>query len=165
MRRKPEGNLHHKMDLTSAIKPICLISGRISSRAMAAPVVVRIILLNTWRFFRRSETPACGTASSSIFWLPVVAWMVDMEAVIIPAVSPFPANGLTACASPVVVQLAAEIRFTPCDMPSSESRGRWLWLAGEKKRDKRDHPYCPCMLELWHIFNIWRIASAFSLII
>ncbi len=51
------------MRTESAIKPICLISGMISSRAMAAPVVVRMMLLNTERFFRRSESPALGTAS------------------------------------------------------------------------------------------------------
>ncbi len=58
--------------MESAMKPTLLISGKISSRAMAAPVVVGIMLLKTDRFLRRSFVPDLGGASK-MFWLFVAA--------------------------------------------------------------------------------------------
>ena len=48
----------------SAINPNSLISGMICSRAIAAPVDVGMILLNTDRFLRKSLSPAPGTESN-----------------------------------------------------------------------------------------------------
>src|SRR5690554_3500125 len=77
----------------SAINPTFFISGIISSKAMAAPVDVGMILLNTDRFRRRSLLPALG-AASSIFWLLVAACTVDMDAVMILEVSLVSSKGL-----------------------------------------------------------------------
>src|SRR5512137_328481 len=77
----------------SAMKPTRFISGSTSSKALAEPVVERMMLFSTDRFLRRSVAAALGTASRT-FWVLVAAWMVDMDAVSIREVSSVSMSGL-----------------------------------------------------------------------
>ena len=94
--------------MESAINPISLISGRISSRAIAAPVEVGIMLFITERFRLKSLVPDFG-GESSMLWLFVAACTVDIEAVTILEVSSVSSRGFIMWAKAVVVQLAAEM--------------------------------------------------------
>src|SRR5512136_2885892 len=94
----------------SAMKPTRFISGSTSSRALAEPVVERMMLFMTDRFLRRSLAPVLGTESRTL-WVLVAAWMVDMEAVRMQEVSLVSSRGFIMCASPVVVQEAAEMTW------------------------------------------------------
>jgi hypothetical protein len=63
----------------SAMKGISFISGMTRRRALAAPVLVRMMLFMMLRFLRRSVLPASGRRSSTS-WELVAACTVAMEA-------------------------------------------------------------------------------------
>ena len=96
------------MRTDSAMKPMLAISGITRLRALAAPVVVRMMLFMMLRFLRRSVLPAAGSRSSTC-WLPVAAWTVAIEADRIRWGPKWLSSGRIMCARQVVVHEALEI--------------------------------------------------------
>ncbi len=92
----------------SAINPICSISGMTSLKALAAPVVVKMILFMMLLVLRRSVLPSFGSLSSTA-WDPVAAWTVAMDADRMRLGPNAFNNGFTMCAKQVVVQDAFDI--------------------------------------------------------
>src|SRR5512144_468207 len=96
------------MRTESAMTPISWICGMTCSRALAAFVEVRMMLFRALRVRRRSEAPAAGTLSRTL-WVFVAAWTVLSDAVMIVDGRRRSMRGLSMCAAAVVVHDAAEI--------------------------------------------------------
>ena len=108
----------------SAMNPIAPISGITCSSVAAAFVEVRMMLLSALRLRRRSDAPAAGTASRTL-WVFVTAWTVLIEAVITLSAPKRSRSGLIMWASAVVVHDAADTRLW-----RRGSKAKWLtpWM-------------------------------------